>query len=401
MDLPDPLGLEVWMAKVCGVIAEYDPLHNGHALHLGRAREASGADVIVVLMSGYVTQRGRFALFDPADRAEMALECGADIVYSVPWGISLRDAEHYALGMIALFARMGCVDALSFGSECADAAVLDRIAVALESEETQEALGGFIRSGLSYPRAVEKVLSLEGLAEPGFMARPNVILAVSYIRALYRLHSSIRYYPVLRQGDYHSAALSPAAPSATAVRGAFLRDEWDAVRTGVPDAVYERLLAVRREGAFLKEDREDLLLFSALLGASAADLGGMEGAAEGIENRILREMPRCNTRDQLTERTCTTHFTRARINRILTRFLLGRGAVSPAEKDFLVLRGFRKEASPLVGAISERIRCFQDFVSLERDEASRGEAACAKLWNLCAGRPASVLYTRGVTVKGR
>ena len=388
------------MAKVCGVIAEYDPFHNGHALHLKKAREAAGADFVIVLMSGYVTQRGRFALFDPADRAEMALNCGADIVFSVPFDISCRDAENYALGMVSLFHRMGCVDSLSFGSEYGDAAFLGRIADSLESPETQALLGQHIRSGLSYPRAVEKVLGMQDHVGPEVISSPNVILAVSYIRALKRLSSPIRYYPILREGDYHSPALSSVHPSAASLRRSFTIGDLDGIRPCVPASVYEQLKEIWCSGSFMDEKSADLLLFGSLLRASPAALREVSGAGEGIENRILKEAGTSLTLEQLTEKACTTHFTRARLSRLLMRFFLNKARLSPGEDDFLYLRGFRSSASPLIRIISKKIPCYQDFASLEKSGAAREECFAAKSWNLCAGRPSSFLYSRGVIRKG-
>ncbi len=388
------------MSKVCGVIAEYDPFHNGHALHLKKAREITGADVIIVLMSGYVTQRGHFSLFDPADRAEMALDCGADIVFSVPFDISCRDAENYALGMVSILDRMGCVDCISFGSECPDAGLLEQIARALESPGTQSMLGEQIHSGLSYPRAVEKVLDLQGLNVSGIISSPNVILAISYIRALIRLSSPIGYCPIAREGDYHSEVLSPRFPSASALRHAFLEDDGLAcLHPCVPTGVFEKLARIKRDGSYLKEKNADLLLFGSLLRASPSDLNKVFGAGEGIENRILREAGRCMGRDQLTERTCTTHFTRARLSRLLTRFYLNKPRLSSASEDFLYLWGFRDRASFLIRTISKNIPCWQSFAALEKSGTAAEECAAAKAWNLCADRPASLLYSRSVTIK--
>ena len=388
------------MAKVCGVIAEYDPFHNGHALHLKKARDATGADFVVVLMSGYVTQRGHFALFDPADRARMALDCGADIVFSVPFDISCRDAESYALGMVSLFHRMECVDCLSFGSEYGDTELLLRIADSLESPETQALLGQQIRSGLSYPQAVEKVLDIKGLAGPGIISSPNVILAVSYIRALKRLSSPIRCFPIQREGDYHSSILSPTHPSAASLRRAFLLGGPESVRPCVPASVFEQLREIWRSGSFMDEKKADLLLLGSLLKASPADLREVCGAGEGIENRILKEAGACLSVDQLTERACTTHFTRARLSRLLMRFFLDKARFSPQEDAFLYLRGFRSDASPLIRLISKKIPCYQTFASLKKSGSAGEECFAAKYWNLCAARPSSFLYSQGISRAG-
>ena len=103
--------------NICGVIAEYDPFHKGHERHLRSAREKTGADFIVCVMSGSFTQRGMPALLPPHARADMALRCGADVVLQLPYAFSVREAEYFALGGAAILNALGCVTHLSFGSE--------------------------------------------------------------------------------------------------------------------------------------------------------------------------------------------------------------------------------------------------------------------------------------------
>ena len=109
---------------VCGVIAEYDPFHRGHARHLRLAREKTGADYLVCVMSGSFTQRGLPALLPPHGRAEMALRCGADAVLQLPYAFSVREAEFFALGGVSILERLGCVSHLSFGCETEDISLL-------------------------------------------------------------------------------------------------------------------------------------------------------------------------------------------------------------------------------------------------------------------------------------
>ena len=104
--------------RVCGIIAEYDPFHKGHAYHLARAREISGADYVVCVLSTAFTQRGTPSFFSTADRAKMAVQGGADAVFSLPVLWTVRDAEHYALGAVAMLAGLG-ITHLAFGAETA------------------------------------------------------------------------------------------------------------------------------------------------------------------------------------------------------------------------------------------------------------------------------------------
>ena len=110
--------------KVTGLIAEYNPFHNGHRYHIRRSRQITGADFIVVVMSGDFVQRGAPALLDKFTRARMALSCGADLVLELPVRYALGSAEFFAAGGVALLDCLGAVDTLSFGSEQGDVSCL-------------------------------------------------------------------------------------------------------------------------------------------------------------------------------------------------------------------------------------------------------------------------------------
>ena len=113
--------------RICGVIAEYDPLHNGHAWHLSEARRRTGADLIVCVMSGSFTQRGMPALLSPHTRAEMALRAGADLVLQLPVSFSVCEAERFAMGGLAILRQVG-VEYLCFGAEPEGIPVLEKAA---------------------------------------------------------------------------------------------------------------------------------------------------------------------------------------------------------------------------------------------------------------------------------
>ena len=102
---------------ITAVIAEYNPFHNGHAYQLAKARELTGADYLVVIMSGDFVQRGAPAILDQHDRAELALLGGADLILQLPCHFALGSAQHFARGAVSLLTALGCVDFLCFGSE--------------------------------------------------------------------------------------------------------------------------------------------------------------------------------------------------------------------------------------------------------------------------------------------
>ena len=102
--------------KTAGIIAEYNPFHNGHAYQLAKARELTGADYLVVIMSGDFVQRGAPAILDQHDRAELALLGGADLILQLPCHFALGSAQHFARGAVSLLTALGCVDFLYFPS---------------------------------------------------------------------------------------------------------------------------------------------------------------------------------------------------------------------------------------------------------------------------------------------
>ena len=146
---------------ITAVIAEYNPFHNGHAYQLAKARELTGADYLVVIMSGDFVQRGAPAILDQHDRAELALLGGADLILQLPCHFALGSAQHFARGAVSLLTALGCVDFLCFGSEYGDTAPFLELADVLlhEPEEYRELLSGLLRNGLSFPTARAQALS--------------------------------------------------------------------------------------------------------------------------------------------------------------------------------------------------------------------------------------------------
>ena len=154
---------------VTGIIAEYNPLHKGHEYQLKEARRLTGADYIIVVMSGCFTQRGTPAVLDKYDRARMALSCGADLVLELPTRFACASAEYFASGAVSVLNRLGCVDYLCFGSECGDTQALRSAAALLsraeKSPEYQHKLREAQKGGLSFPAARSRALeSLLGKA---------------------------------------------------------------------------------------------------------------------------------------------------------------------------------------------------------------------------------------------
>ncbi|MFR4351583.1 MAG: nucleotidyltransferase family protein [Roseburia sp.] len=240
--------------KVIGIIAEYNPFHNGHAWQIRKIREITKADYIVIAMSGDFVQRGAPAIIDKYARARMALVCGADLVIELPALWATSSAERFAAASVALFDKMSCVDGLCFGAETDRLPLLKQISDILVEESTtyQSALSSYLKGGLNFPSARARAVcdtfsqNTDTKAAPGcdasmpqrrkvtpetlgeILTTPNNILAIEYLKALKRRDSSVEPILLKREGagyheeDIRADSKSPAA-SATAIRKILLQ----------------------------------------------------------------------------------------------------------------------------------------------------------------------------------
>lgn len=196
--------------KTAAIIAEFNPLHKGHKYIIDEARRITGADCIVIVMSGNFTQRGDIAIAPKAIRAASAIACGADIVFELPFAYSTASAEYFASGSVALLNSLGGIDYLVFGAEDDN---IDKLAAAAEllldeSENFKKKLVEYMARGASFPLAREYAFISEG-GDPGIFT-PNNILAIEYIKALLRFCSPITPVAVRRRGlGYNDSTYSP------------------------------------------------------------------------------------------------------------------------------------------------------------------------------------------------
>ncbi len=385
--------------NVCAVIAEYNPFHNGHALHLKKCRELTQADCVLVLMSGFYTQRGEVALLPPSVRASAALREGADAVLSLPWYRTCVPAENYALHAVTLLNRLGSVRSVCFGMESGSPDLLSQAARLMEEDTVRWecALKERLKGKLSYPRAVQEALADLGCPLPEIRL-PNTILALTYLRALIRTQSPIRPVAVRRTGDYHSLQTG-TIPSASSLRAAWRRGDWDSLRRGMPAAAFELFEQAVSGGLVCDPSRADVLLLRRLSGMEDAELKSLPDMCEGMENRLRQAAIRCRTRQEVIDYCCGEHFTRARVSRLLCSVLLG-PPPAPDADPWVRLWGFRRSAAPLIGEIRSAVRCFDRFTDMKRDPAAKEECAAEELWYNCSGVPVRALYSQPLILLG-
>ena len=370
--------------RIAGIIAEYNPFHNGHAWHIACTR-ANGYDGVIVCMGGHFTQRGEAAMHSKWDRARMALSCGADAVFELPALFAVRTADAFARGGVEILDGLGA-DALSFGSEITDLALLKRLASLREREPgaVSEAISKHLDAGMSHARAWgEAVGEYLGLS-PERLNRPNAVLAVEYMRALAAGGSRMTPLAIPRQGDYHDFALGPFA-SATAIRAAFARGDFAAALAAVPEAA--RPWAIPDA----LHPMDDMLLYR-LRGMSSGALAALPDVGEGLENRLYRLCRETSGREALLDALKCKRYTRARLSRMLTHALLGidRAALQAVSRPtYARLIGMRRDALPLLAELKARaeLPIVSRAARLRGDACFEWERRATDTWSLLHDEP--------------
>lgn len=341
--------------RAVSVICEYNPFHRGHAYHLARARALSGADYVICVMSGSVTQRGAFARHDKWSRARMALEHGADLVIELPVRFACSSAQEFAGGGVSLLSSLGVCTHLSFGCEKEALPLLSAAISAFEEENPvfQSTLHSHLDEGLPYPRAralaAQAACGIDHLAE--LIAKPNAALALEYLRAL---PEEITPIPVVREGaGYHDKTIC-ALSSATAIRRALSEGQLHEALSAVPNAALLESCEMRGD-VHTEESLTQALLFL-LRTASPEALEQICGMDEGLEYRFLSAARAAKTREELLSLVKTKRYTHARLSRAATSALLGITkdfAAQHSVPTYAHILGFRKDAAPLLRAIKE------------------------------------------------
>lgn len=380
---------------IAGIIAEYNPFHNGHARHIAETRRRTGCDWVVVCMGGHFTQRGEAAILSKWDRARMALACGADAVFELPALFCVRTADAFAKGGVGVLAGLGA-DVLSFGSEIDDAQALSALAALREREP--EAVSALVRArlgeGKSHARARgEAVAEYLGLPKEA-VNRPNAILAAEYLRAIRTLDAPMDYIAIRREGDYHSDSLGEN-PSASAIRAAFERGDGEAALRAIPEAARP----------WAKPDAmhpmDDMLLYK-LRSMTTEQLAALPDVGEGLERRVYRLCREASSRGELLDALKCKRYTHARLSRLLAHALLG---VTKALTEqvpaptYARLLGMRPGAEPLLKALSARssLPIVTGGAALRGDPCFELECRATDAWTLLHDEPSRRVAGREYT----
>lgn len=355
------------LMKTIGIIAEYNPFHNGHKYQIDNIKENLGADNIIIVMSGDFVQRGTPAWTDKYLRTQMALRCGADVVFELPVSLSTSSAETFAMGAVSLLDGLGVVDGLCFGSECGDISLLQNVAEFLvnppASYDTD--IERLVKAGNSYPAARQKILEKHFkdmfINYPDFFSSPNNILAIEYLKALTILNSDIKPVTIKRLGgNYHDAELSDSSlSSASAIRNHLLSPSLlPKCSDDLPDDVMS-LLSENADRYPIYEDDFSHLLYGKLMTEiyTQADMTHYQDVSEPIQNRIKDKIGEYKSFSEFAALIKTRQYTYSRICRSLLHILLNIYNDPTHNQKALYARilGFKRSKSNLIKASKNKL----------------------------------------------
>jgi predicted nucleotidyltransferase len=332
-----------------GIIAEFNPLHDGHRYLLSQTD-----DLKIVVMSGNWVQRGEPAIFDKWLRAQMALEAGADIVVEMPVQTAVQGADYFGQGAVDMLARLG-VDTLLFGTEMD----LDYEHVRQVYRDKGQVMADYLASlpeTMSYPEKTQKVWQeIAGLSFTG--DTPNHVLGLAYAKAA--SHYDVHLTTVRRKGaGYHDDDLQDFA-SATAIRKALTSGLLPAQHPMVTWADYFQLLKYQ---------------------VLSGELSRIFQMNDELAARIKAEIGRAQDIEDLVERVHTKRYTRARVRRLLTYVLLA-FPKDVQQPQGLHILGFSTRGQAYLATIKKNVDLVTRIGKVPWDELTQRADAIYRLGN--------------------
>lgn len=318
------------MSRVLGIIAEYNPFHNGHLYHIAKSKQETDAQYVIAVISGNFVQRGNTSIINKWTKARMALLNGVDLVIELPTVYSISSAENFAEGAIKILNSLGIVDTISFGMETSDIATLNNIANVLfnEPKEYVTILSHELQKGNSFPKARENALLMylnDIKRYANVMSGSNNILGIEYLKALRKTKSTITPIGIKREKVlYNDKYIVDEFASATAIRKMLLTKELNDISKVMPRNSYLLLGEELKKSHYVIDiSRFEKEIIYNLRKMSVEEIAKLPDVSEGLENSIKNAADSCNTLNELINIVKTKRFTQTRIQRILLYSLLG------------------------------------------------------------------------------
>lgn len=383
-----------------GIIAEYDPLHNGHAAQLAAVR-AAGAQCIAVCMSSGAVQRGGVPILPESVRVRAALDAGADIIVGLPAPYACATAEQFAAAGVHLLTALGC-DTLAFGAETPDAAALLEAARLLQSPEIDAQIRQRLATGMTYAAARAEAADALHPGMGALLRTPNNILGIEYCKAILAQNAALTPLALPRLGAAHGggAGEHEGTPMASA---SFLRGlpqpDWEPF---VPARAAELYGKAAADGLLLDSAKFDTAILTLLRMQDPANFAQVRGVSEGLENRLAAAVREAESLDDLYTRLKTKRYPHARLRRLVLDAALGIPAELPMPPYIQVLGARKTALSRLKQATLPAGTALADLVrsSAEAEKIGRLHSKATDFSSLCREKiqPMGLAFTTKAVV---
>jgi len=310
-----------------GIVAEYNPFHNGHEFQFQSAKKLAQSDIAIAVMSGNFLQRGEPALVNKWTRTKIALQAGVDIVIELPYAFAVQNAEIFAYGAVLLLDAVGCKN-ICFGSESGN---IDQFYETVHfinhnRDEYNHYIRKFVKQGISYPSALSAAFKeLKPYGNLVDLTKPNNILGFHYMSAGNKINSSISFHTVRRKNaEHHDESLSSTSiASATSIRKSIhLHHDLREIRKYLPISTYNELLNYHaRFGQFHSWEQYWTFLQYTIFSMTKEDLEEIYDVNEGLENRLIKASRSSNSFEEFMKSIKTKRYTWTRLQRTCVHIL--------------------------------------------------------------------------------
>lgn len=325
-----------------GIIAEYNPFHNGHLYHIDKIKNIYPDSLIILVLNGYFLQRGEISLLTKEDKTKIALLNNVDIVIELPFIFGSQAADIFALNAIKLLNSLQ-VDRLIFGSESNNIDFLSKVATTEINDKNFELLvKKHLDKGSNYPTALARALKSLNIKEN--FNNPNDLLGISYIKAIKATNSKIIPETIKRTNSYHDKTSTESIISAANIREKIKR------KNDITKYLPQNVITYIK----MPKDYFNLIKYKIL---TEKDLSIYLTVDEGIEHRLKKAVLNSNSIEELVEQVKTKRYTYNKINRMLIHILIGltKEDNQKANLDYIKVLGFNKKGQQYLNKIKKNI----------------------------------------------
>jgi len=330
--------------NVIGIVAEYNPFHLGHLYQINKIKDLYPNSIIIVVMSTCFTQRGEISILDKWDKTKIALDNGVDLVLELPFVFASQSADIFAKGSLQILNRIG-IDTLVFGSETADTNYLNKMAdIQLNHSNYNDKVKYYLDKGNNYPTSLS--LALKDIL--GYTVNsPNDLLALSYIKEIKKNNYNINPVAIKRTNNYHSNIIDSNIINASLIRKLFL-DNKDITKY-ISNYNLNNLIKIQQDDFF------DYLKYQII--NNKDNLDKFQTVDEGIENRIIDNINKVTSWQEMVDVIKTKRYTYNKVNRMLIHILTGlkKEQVKNINIDYLRILGFSKIGQKYLNKMKKNI----------------------------------------------